>query len=50
MQLHHLFIQTAKRYKKKISVHDIATGRAITYERMLIAALIFAKKFKKIWQ
>ncbi|MFC1887851.1 AMP-binding protein [Candidatus Cloacimonadota bacterium] len=47
MQLHHKFIETAKKLKNKISVYDIATGKEITYERMLIAALIFAKKFKK---
>lgn len=48
MQLHHRFIQTAKKFKKKVSIHDIATGKDVTYERMLIISLIFAKKFKKI--
>ncbi len=48
MQLHHRFIQTAKKYGKKIAVHDIATGKDVPYERMLIISLIFAKKFKRI--
>ncbi|MEA2097301.1 MAG: AMP-binding protein [Candidatus Cloacimonadota bacterium] len=47
MQLHHRFIQTAKKFGKKIAVYDIATGKDVPYERMLIASLIFAKKFKK---
>ncbi len=48
MQLHHHFIQTAKKFGKKIAVYDIATGKDVAYERMLIASLIFANKFKKI--
>jgi len=47
MQLHHKFIEIAKKYKDKISVYDVATERELTYERMLLASLIFAKKFKK---
>ncbi len=48
MQLHHRYIQTAKKFGKKIAIHDIATGKDVPYERMLIISLIFAKKFKKI--
>ena len=48
MQLHQRFIQTAKKFGKKIAVYDIATGKDVPYERMLIISLIFAKKFKKI--
>jgi len=48
MQLHHRFIQTAKKFGKKIAVYDIATSKDVPYERMLIISLIFAKKFKKI--
>jgi len=48
MQLHQRFIQTAKEFGKKIAVHDIATGKDVSYERMLIISLIFAKKFQKI--
>ncbi len=48
MQLHQKFVETAKNFSKKISVHDIATGKDIAYERMLIVSLILAKKFKKI--
>ena len=48
MQLHQRFIQTAKKYPGKIAVHDIATEKKLTYERMLIVSLILAKRFKKI--
>ncbi|WP_084591101.1 AMP-binding protein [Desulfonatronovibrio magnus] len=48
MQLHHRFIQTAKKFPKKIAVHDIAAERELTYERMLIVSLILSKRFKKI--
>lgn len=48
MQLHQRFIQTAKKYPGKIAVHDIASERELTYERMLIVSLILAKRFKKI--
>ena len=48
MQLHQKFIETAKEYGKKISVYDIATSKEVTYEKMLIVSLIFAKKFQKI--
>ncbi len=48
MQLHQRFIHTAKKYSSKIAIHDIATERKLTYERMLIVTLILAKRFKKI--
>ncbi len=48
MQLHQRFIQTAKKFGKKIAIHDIATGKDVAYERMLIISLIFTKKFKHI--
>ena len=45
MQLHHLFVQTAKRMGKKIAVYDKGTGGEYTYSKMLIASLILKKKF-----
>ena len=48
MLLHQKFIEVAKKYSKKIAVYDQATGKDISYDRMLIAALIFAGRFKKI--
>ena len=47
MLLHHRFIETAKANLKKVAVYDQATEKDLTYERMLIASLILAKKFKK---
>ena len=45
MQLHQKFIQVAKQNSKKIAVYDQATGKEISYDRMLIASLILSKKF-----
>ncbi len=47
MQLHQTFINTAKRYGNKIAVYDQATGKDISYNKMLIASLILSKKFSK---
>jgi acyl-[acyl-carrier-protein]-phospholipid O-acyltransferase / long-chain-fatty-acid--[acyl-carrier-protein] ligase len=48
MQLHQRFIHIAKKHSGKIALHDIATEKKLTYERMLIVSLILAKRFKKI--
>lgn len=48
MQLQQMFVEVAKKYSKKIAVYDQATGKDLSYERMLIAALILAGRFKKI--
>ncbi|MEA2097083.1 MAG: AMP-binding protein [Candidatus Cloacimonadota bacterium] len=47
MLLHQKFIEVAKKHSKKIFVYDQATGKDLTYDRMLIAALILAGRFKK---
>ncbi len=47
MQLHQRFIKIAKQYPKDIAIHDVSAGKSISYEKMLLAALILAKKFKK---
>ena len=47
MQLHQKFIEVAKTNLKKIAVYDQATGKDISYDKMLIASLILAKKFSK---
>ena len=46
--LHHRFIQSAKKYGKKIAVYDQATGQDFTYSRMLIASLILKNSLAKI--
>ncbi len=48
MQLHQRFIHKAKKHSGKVAVHDIATEKKLTYERMLIVSLILAGRFKKI--
>ncbi|MCF7858642.1 MAG: AMP-binding protein [Candidatus Cloacimonetes bacterium] len=48
MQLQQKFVEVAKKYSNKIAVYDQATGKDLTYDRMLIAALILAARFKKI--
>lgn len=40
LQLHHRFMQTAKRFGSKIAIYDKATNKEYTYGKMLIAALI----------
>ncbi len=45
MQLQQAFISVAKKYSKKIAIYDQATGKDITYDKMLIASFILAKKF-----
>ncbi len=47
MQLQEYFVESAKKYSSKIAIYDQATGKEITYDKMLIASLILAKKFKK---
>ena len=47
MILHHEFVKTAKKFKKKLAVIDKATGRNVPYSKALIASLILANKFKK---
>ncbi|MCK5050968.1 MAG: AMP-binding protein [Candidatus Cloacimonetes bacterium] len=47
MQLHQKFIEVAKKHSKKIAVYDQATGKDLSYDRMLIAAFILAGRFKK---
>ncbi len=45
--LHQRFIESACRNRKKIAVHDLATGSSYTYGKLLIAALILTKKFAR---
>ncbi len=47
-QLHHRFIQSAKKRGKHIAVFDQATGKDFTYGRMLIASLILKDSLAKI--
>jgi acyl-[acyl-carrier-protein]-phospholipid O-acyltransferase/long-chain-fatty-acid--[acyl-carrier-protein] ligase len=47
MQLHHMFIRTAKQYEQKMAIIDRTLDRKVTYGRALIASLILADKFKK---
>lgn len=45
-QLHHIFIEQAKRYASKLAFIDCTTNKRVTYERALIGALILSGKFK----
>ncbi|MCF7814074.1 MAG: AMP-binding protein [Candidatus Cloacimonetes bacterium] len=47
MQLQEYFVRSAKKNSDKIAIYDQATGKDITYDKMLIASLILAKKFHK---
>ncbi len=44
MILHIAFIEAAKKNGSRVAVNDVATGSIFTYERMLIASLILARK------
>jgi acyl-[acyl-carrier-protein]-phospholipid O-acyltransferase / long-chain-fatty-acid--[acyl-carrier-protein] ligase len=45
--LHQMFIDSTCRNRKKIAIHDLATGKSYTYGKLLIAAIILKKKFLK---
>ncbi|MGO9013457.1 MAG: AMP-binding protein [Dissulfurispiraceae bacterium] len=47
MLLHHHFVQTAKKYGKKLAFIDCTTDKRVTYSKALIASLILADKFRK---
>lgn len=46
MQLHHIFIRSAKRRGNKTAIIDRTTNTSITYSKALIGALVLAKKFR----
>lgn len=46
--LHHQFIDIAKRFGKKLAIHDFTTDRELTYSRSLIACLILSRFFRKL--
>jgi acyl-[acyl-carrier-protein]-phospholipid O-acyltransferase / long-chain-fatty-acid--[acyl-carrier-protein] ligase len=48
MQLHHHFIDIAKRFAKKKAIHDFTTSRELTYSRSLIATLLLRRIFAKL--
>lgn len=47
MQLHQRFIDIAKQYPNDIAIIDINSGKSITYEKLLLAALVLSEKYKK---
>ncbi|MBM4403407.1 MAG: AMP-binding protein [Candidatus Cloacimonetes bacterium] len=48
LQLHHRFMQTAKRFGSKIAIYDKATNKEYTYGKMLIASLILKEHIAQI--
>lgn len=48
MLLHHMFINIAKKYKKKIAFVDCTIDKRITYEKALIATLLLSDHFKRL--
>ncbi len=47
MILHHEFIKTAKKFKKKLAINDCTTDKQVVYSKALIASLILTEKIKK---
>lgn len=48
MLLHHQFIDIAKRFQKKLAIHDFSTNSELTYSRALIACLILTRFVRKL--
>lgn len=46
MLLHHRFVETAKRFGKKLAIIDRTLNRRVTYSKALIGSLILSEKFK----
>jgi acyl-[acyl-carrier-protein]-phospholipid O-acyltransferase/long-chain-fatty-acid--[acyl-carrier-protein] ligase len=47
MILHHVFIDNVKKNPQKIAVIEHATGKEVSYEYLLVAALVFRDVFQK---
>lgn len=47
MQLHQRFIEIAKKYPNDTAIIDVSAGQNITYNKLLLAALVLAEKYKK---
>ena len=47
MQLHQRFIKIAKQYSNDTAIIDVKSGQNITYNKLLLAALILVKKYKR---
>lgn len=48
MLLHQQFIETAKLQGEKLAIHDFATGKKISYNRALLAAILLGRYCKKL--
>jgi len=48
--LHHQFIRTAKRLPDKTAIIDCNLNRELSYQQVLIAALILARRFRRLEQ
>lgn len=48
MNLHHMFIKTAKCYGKKPAIVDRGTDRRLTYHRTLVASLILQRRIQRM--
>jgi acyl-[acyl-carrier-protein]-phospholipid O-acyltransferase/long-chain-fatty-acid--[acyl-carrier-protein] ligase len=45
--LHLQFIDIAKEFGQKLAIHDFSTGKKLTYQRSLIAALLLSRIFSR---
>ena len=48
VQLHHQFIEVAKKYGDKLAIRDLTTNKEIPYARALIATLLLSRVFRKL--
>lgn len=47
MQLHLMIIDICKKYSKKTAIYDQATGKDISYEKLLLASLLLKNRFNR---
>jgi acyl-[acyl-carrier-protein]-phospholipid O-acyltransferase / long-chain-fatty-acid--[acyl-carrier-protein] ligase len=47
MQLHLMIIDICKKYFKKTAIYDQATGKDISYEKLLLASLLLKNRFNR---
>ncbi|MBN1970010.1 MAG: AMP-binding protein [Candidatus Delongbacteria bacterium] len=45
--LHHKFIDIVNKNRQKVAIHDVATGKDLSYEKILIGSFIMASNIKK---
>ncbi|MCF7912604.1 MAG: AMP-binding protein [Candidatus Cloacimonetes bacterium] len=48
MLLQNRFVAEAKKYKKRVAIYDVMSGKEYTYERLLITSLLLKQKLESV--